>query len=121
MSAAQDLGLAPASPAPLTPDQIGAMTPAQATATLAAMKAAHSPPPTLAPADAQDARARLDLLAKDPAFAKKLFSGHPDASKEFHSLVATVAAGNDVADAIAGIEQPDRFEITSGGKLPRHA
>jgi hypothetical protein len=108
-------------PAPLP---IEAMTPAQATAALAALHAAlHPPPPVVAPADAQDARARLDVLSRDASFANALFSGSIAARQQFDSLIAAAAGGDDVADAVAGIVEPalPLIEATAFGSLPRRA
>jgi hypothetical protein len=103
-----------------TPADISSMTPQQATDTLAAMDAALHPPPPIKPADAQDARARLDRLTADKSFADRLLTGDIAAKKEFESLIAAAAAGDDVNDAIAGIQEPAPiFETTAGDQLNR--
>ena len=95
------------------------LTPAEAGAALAAMDAGANPSPP-AVQDAQDARARLDLLSRDATWANRLFNGDVAARKEFDDLVAASAAGDNVDDAIAGIEEPAPiFETTTGGQLPR--
>jgi hypothetical protein len=97
------------------------MTPDQATAALAAMDAAIHPPPPVVPADAQDARARLDVLKRDASFANALFSGSIAARKEWDELTAKAAGGDDVGDAVAGIVElaVPLFETTANGELPR--
>jgi hypothetical protein len=108
----------PTAPAPVDP---WSMTPDQATAALAAMDAAIHPPPPAVPQDAQDARARLEVLSRDASFASALFSGSIDARKQFNELVAKAAGGDDVGDAVAGIVEPavPLFETTANGELPR--
>jgi hypothetical protein len=97
-----------------------AMTPEQATAALAQMQTATNPPPPVVPVDAQDARARLDALSRNPSWAQRLFSGNVEARREFNELVAKAAGGDDVGDAIAGIVEPAAplFETTANGELP---
>ena len=99
-----------------------AMTPEQATDTLTAMAAVASPPPPIKPEDAQDARARLDVLSRDKGWADRLFNGDVRTRKEFDDLLGVAAGGDDVGDAIAGIvEEPPIFQTTQGGELPaRH-
>ena len=110
-----------APPADLTAEQIYAMTPEEAGAALAAMDRAIHPPPPVVPQDAQDARATLDLLSRDAAFARELFSGSIEARKRFDELVAKSAAGDSVGDAVVGIVEPavPLFETTANGELPR--
>jgi hypothetical protein len=109
----------PAAPPPAAPD-VYTLTPDQATAELARMDAELHPPPPLQPADAQDARARLDKLSADKSFADRLFSGDIAARKEFDELVAASAAGDDVGDRIANIQEPaPLFETTTDGRLNR--
>ena len=110
----------PAAPAPVDP---WSMTPDQATAALAAMDAAIHPPPPLVPQDAQDARAQLDLLTRNPSWAEGLLKGNVETRKQFDELVAKAAGGDDVGDAVAGIVEPalPLIETTAGGALPRRA
>jgi hypothetical protein len=101
-------------PAPPAPPDPWSMSPQEATAALVAMDAELHPPPPLKPADAQDARARLDKLSADKSFADRLFAGDIAARKEFDELVAASAAGDDVGDRIANIQEPaPLFETTS--------
>jgi hypothetical protein len=110
----------PADPWSLTTDQISAMTPAEAGATLAKMQDAINPPAPLKPADAQDARARLDKLTADKSFADRLLAGGLAEKKEFEALIAAAAPGDDVGDAIANIQEPaPLFETTTAGQLNR--
>ena len=49
-----------------------------------------------------------------------MIDGDADARRQFAELTAAVAAGDDVADAIAGKEAPAQIlETTVGGELPR--
>jgi hypothetical protein len=107
-------------PSPVDP---WSMTPAEAGAKLQEMAAAANPPPPLVPEDRQDARQRLDLLAKDASFAARLFNGDVATRKIFDDLVAADANGDPIGDILAGIEEqsPRVFETTQGGELPpRH-
>jgi hypothetical protein len=105
---------------PAAGPDIHAMTPEQATAELARMDAELHPPPPLKPADVQDARARLDRLSADKSFADRLFADDVAARKEFDELIAASAAGNDVGDGIANIQEPaPLFETTTNGQLSR--
>jgi hypothetical protein len=107
--------------APAAPD-VFSMTAEEASATLAAMDAALHPPPPLKPADAQDASARLDKLTADKSFADRLLGGDVAAKKEFEKLIAAAAAGDDVGDRLANIQEPTPlFETTSsqGGQMNR--
>lgn len=101
------------------PMDIATLSPAEATAKLAEMTAAASPPPPLAPTTATDARRRLDALSGDKAWGKLFLSGDMTARREFADLSAMVAAGDDVADAIDGKAPPPQFETTFGGEQPR--
>ena len=108
----------PAAPAPVDP---WSMTPDQATAALAAMDAAIHPPPPLVPQDAQDARAQLDLLTRNPSWAESLLKGNVETRKQFDELVAKAAGGDSVSDAVVGVVEPVEplFETTANGELPR--
>jgi hypothetical protein len=102
--------------ASLTPAEISTMTPAEAGAALASMGTA---PPPLVPQNAQDARAQLELLGRDPNFSRALFSGDGPARAQFERLVELKASGDPVADAIAGVVEPQQiFETTMDGQLP---
>jgi hypothetical protein len=102
------------------PPPVESMTPAEATAALAAMDAALHPQPPLKPQDTQDARARLDKLTADKSFADRLLGGDIAAKKEFEELIAASAAGDDVGDRIANIQEPaPLFETTTAGQLNR--
>jgi hypothetical protein len=87
------------------------------------MSAAMAPPaPPLEPATASDARRRLDLLTKDPSWGAKYLGADPAARREFAELHEKIAAGDPVADAIAGTAPAaGEFETTTDGQLPRHA
>jgi hypothetical protein len=99
--------------------EISSMSPAEATAALAAMSAASNPPPSIVPQDSQDARAQLDLLTRDPTFAQALMSGNGAAKNQFDKLVAMVSEADVVGDALANIqEQPTLVETTMDGELP---
>jgi hypothetical protein len=102
-------------------DQGQAMSREDASAGLAALEAKMNPPPPINPEDAQGARARLDLLSKDPRWAHALINGDADTRRQFDALVAKVVAGDDVGDAIAGIVEPleTAIEVTYEGQLPR--
>ncbi len=108
----------PAAPAPVDP---WSMTPDQATAALAAMDAAIHPPAPLVPQDAQDARAQLDLLTRNPSWAESLLKGNVETRKQFDELVAKAAGGDSVSDAVVGVVEPAEplFETTANGELPR--
>ena len=86
---------APADPWSMTTDQISSLTPDQATAALAAMDRAIHPPPSVVPADAQDARMQLDLLSRNASWAESLFKGNVETRKQFDELVAKAAGAND--------------------------
>jgi hypothetical protein len=88
------------------PMDLSALSPGQATAKLAEMSAAASPPPPIAPATAADARARLDVLTKDQAWGKSFLDGNADARREFASLIEQVTAADDVQQAIDGTAPP---------------
>jgi hypothetical protein len=109
----------PAAPAP--PLDVWTMTPDQVAAKLAAMDAAIHPPPPLVPLDAQDARAQLDLLTRNPSWAESLLKGNVETRKQLDELVAKAAGGDNVGDAIANIVEPavPLFETTANGELPR--
>jgi hypothetical protein len=63
---------------------------------------------TAPPANATEARARLDSLTGDKDWGARVMSGDVAANKEFHDLTAMVAAGGDAVDqAIAGIVPGD--------------
>ncbi|MGH7489406.1 MAG: hypothetical protein ACREMY_27970 [bacterium] len=95
------------------------LTSAEATAALARMQLERSPPPPIAPATAADARARLDVLAKNKGWADRLFANDIEARREFAELSTLAAGADDVADTLAGTipEQPI-FETTVNGALP---
>jgi hypothetical protein len=99
------------------------MTPEQAAAALAAMDAAIHPSPSVVAQDAQDARATLDRLSRDPTFANALLSGSIEARKHWDTLHAVIAGGNDTQDMIAGIVEltPPIIETVAEGELPRRA
>src|SRR4030088_3252491 len=101
----------PAAPAPVDP---WSMTPAEVAAKLAGMDAAIHPPPPLVPQDAQDARAQLDLLSRNPSWAESLFNGNVETRKQFDELVAKAAGGDSVGDSVAGIVElsPPLFDTT---------
>lgn len=101
----------PAAPAPVDP---WSLTASEATAALGAMNDAINPQPPIKPEDAQDARARLDKLTADKSFADRLLTGDIAAKKEFEKLIAAAAAGDDVGDRLANIQEPSPlFETTS--------
>jgi hypothetical protein len=100
-------------------DAIAAMSPAEATAALAAMDAASNPPPSIVPQDSQDAKGQLDLLSRNPTWAQALFSGDGAARKQFDALVATAGDADTVGDALANIQEPSPIiETTAFGELP---
>ena len=111
----------PADPWSLTTDQIHSLTPSEAGAALAAMDRAIHPPPSVVPADAQEARQQLDLLSRNASWADSLFKGNVETRKQFDELVAKAAGGDAVGDAVAGIVEPavPLFETTANGELPR--
>jgi hypothetical protein len=110
----------PAAPAPVDP---WSLSPEQATAELARMDREIRPGPSLTPVDAQDARATLDLLSRNPSWAESLFNGNVATRKQFDELVAKAAGGDDVGDAVAGIVEPvlPLIETVAEGELPRRA
>jgi hypothetical protein len=110
----------PAAPAPVDP---WSMTPDQATAALASMHAELHPPRSVVPQDAQDARATLDRLIRDPTFANSLLSGSTEAKKHWDALHAVIGAGDDLRDMVAGIHETSLplIETTAEGALPRRA
>jgi thiamine monophosphate kinase len=99
-------------------------TPEQATAALnaraAAYKASTTPTPTT-PSTA--ARVQLDALTRNADFRSKLDAGDPATRRQFSDLCAAVAAGDAVADALAGgPEMPaDHIETTVSGELSSNA
>jgi hypothetical protein len=97
------------------------LTPAEATAKLAEMQAAMHPEPPVAPVSAQGARALLDKLTRDPGWGKALLAGDTEVTKQFNDLTTLSAAGDDVADAVAGVaEQAEpMIEFTINGSLSR--
>jgi hypothetical protein len=76
----------------------------------------RGPPPSATPTDSIGAKARLDALVKDPAWAKSYWDGNPSARREFSELTEKIANGNPTADALAGAP-PAEIEITVGGQL----
>ena len=108
----------PAAPAPVDP---WSLSPEQATAELARMDREIRPGPSLTPVDAQDARATLDLLSRNPSWAESLFNGNVATRKQFDELVAKAAGGDDTGDAVAGIVELSTplFETTANGELTR--
>jgi hypothetical protein len=94
-----------------TPPDIHSMTPQQATEFLAqkdaAFRASTAPP---------DARARLDALAADPNFLKKLEAGDVATKQEFKALterVANAEPGDRLDAALRGEVNPGLIETTS--------
>ena len=57
------------------------MTPSEITAKADAIAEAHNPAPPIAPANAQDARRRLDTLIADQAWGARLLSGDAEATR----------------------------------------
>jgi hypothetical protein len=97
------------------------LTREQASEALAKLETEMHPLPPIRPEDAQGARGRLELLSSDPRWANALLRGNPDELAEFDRLVKMSAAGDDVGDAIAGIQEQTEpiFETTTNGQLPR--
>jgi hypothetical protein len=85
------------------------------------MQTALHPEPPVQPQTAQDARARLDKLTRDPTWSKALLNGDAGVTQHFNDLVAKSAAGDDVADAVAGKQEPAGpvMEFTINGSLSR--
>jgi hypothetical protein len=108
-------------PVPTLSPAILALTPAEATAKLQEMHNAMHPEPRATPADAQEARARLDVLSRDSKFSRALLAGDVGATKTFNDLVAMSAAGDDAADAAKGVIEPTQplIEVTVDGGIPR--
>jgi hypothetical protein len=108
-------------PAPPVSPETLALTPAEATAKLAEMQDALRPPPSSTPADAQEAQQLLNKLTADPTWGRALVNGDPAARKQFDELTEKVAAGDPIADAVAGItEDPKIFSTTVNGEWPIH-
>jgi hypothetical protein len=105
---------------PTSPETL-ALTREEASAKLVEMQQQLHPLPPRVPSDAQGARHRLEALTGDARWSKALMNGEPAATKEFHDLVALSAAGDDVGDAIVGIQEQAEpiFETTINGSLPR--
>jgi hypothetical protein len=100
-------------------EAIATMTPAEATAALAAMSAASNPPPPLVPQDSQDARAQLDVLTGNADWSRSLMAGDIAVRAQFDKLVAAAADADPVGDALANIQEPEPiFETTMFGELP---
>ena len=117
-----DTSIAADVPWDVTPEQAQSMTAEQATAALAVRHAALHPPPSVVPMDAQDARALIEIRSRDASFANALLSGSVAARKEWDELNAKADGGDDVADAIANIqERAPLFETTNSqsGQLNR--
>ena len=112
----------PGAPVPMFTPEIQAMTPAEAGAALAKMQAELHPPPSSTPADAQEAQQLLNKLTADASWSRALVNGHEGARKQFDDLTRQVAAGDAVADAIAGVDPgvgSPLIETTSKGQLNR--
>jgi hypothetical protein len=103
---------------------IASMSPAEATAALAAMGTASNPAPPIAPpiapATAQEERAQLNALARDSTFAAALFGGDRAARAQFDRLVQLKNDADVVGDALAGVDQPQPqiFETLAHGQIP---
>jgi hypothetical protein len=82
----------------------------------------RGPPPAAIPTDTAGAKARLDALVKDPAWAKSYWEGNPAARREFSALTQKIANGNPTQDALAA-PPADNFtmETTFGGELNSRA
>src|SRR5437588_8002062 len=102
----------------MTEGDIWSLTPAEATARLEAMKPS---PPAATATNADQARARLDHLAKtDPEFSRKLLSGDVEAGREFRALTEMAANGDqgDRLDRIVnGTAETSLFETTTSGTI----
>jgi hypothetical protein len=78
----------------------------------------RGPPPSATPTDSAGAKARLDALVKDPAWAKSYWEGNPSARREFSELNAKIADGDPTQDALAAPSADNfRMETTFGGEL----
>jgi hypothetical protein len=82
----------------------------------------RGPPPSATPTDTAGAKARLDALVKDPAWAKSYWQGNPAVRREFSELTQKIANGNPTQDALAA-PPADNFtmETTFGGELNSRA
>jgi hypothetical protein len=106
----------PTPDAPPAQIDVWAMTPAEATARLNEIAAARSPPPPpIAPANAQDARRRLDVLIADRDFGARLLDGNVDAKAEWDRL-QQLAAEN--IDPVNPPPSDQIFHTTMNGELP---
>jgi hypothetical protein len=78
----------------------------------------RGPAPSATPANATEAKARLDALVADPSFAKSFWDGNVAARREVSELNQKIANGNPTADALAGAPS-DSFtmETTFAGEL----
>jgi hypothetical protein len=96
---------------------ISTLTPEQAGAKLAEMKAKYDgPPPSETPTNATEAETRLGALARDPRWSAQFFSGNLQARAEYERLTQQIAGRDAVSDALSGIEPPV-WEVTANGEL----
>jgi hypothetical protein len=93
----------------------------EASLALAKMQTDLHPLPPRVPTDAQGARHRLSVLSADTRWSGALMRGDPEARREFDTLVKMSADGDDVGDAIVGIQEQAApvFETTFQGQLAR--
>lgn len=105
----------------ITADQILAMTPAQATEHLATLVAEHAaatrPPAVAAPTTPAEARARMAALAADPKWSTAYLNGDVEARREFQSVTALIADGNEADLALAGVVPENLVDFGPGASV----
>lgn len=101
------------------------LSPQQAGEHLAALQAAHdarhapAAPPDK-PSTPSEAKAKLDYLARDREWGKKLEAGDTETQKEFHTLTALAAEAqpaDQLDKVIAGTAERPMFETVTDGQL----
>jgi hypothetical protein len=86
------------------------------------MATESTPQPTPAPTTAAEAGTRLSVLAADPKWSERFFSGDIAARDEFSALTGIIAGADEAAAAMEGSTAASPiFETTSGHELPAHA
>jgi hypothetical protein len=77
------------------------------------------------PSTPAEAATRLDQLRADPKWTSALLGGGPEQGREFHSLHALIASGDQIDSAMAGVLQPgiiqssDHMEMMGGAQALR--
>jgi hypothetical protein len=103
---------------PATPPDVSAMTPDQASATLAQMRIDARPPAPLVPSTASEAQARLQTLTGNAEWGKRLLEGGIEERAEFRRLTELAAGADEVKDAIEGTTPaPFLIETVGPGEL----